>query len=142
MTGTLSTVILMAVTMRSIFGKASWVVLKPFYTYLSPIGIWFAIIHIIAFGSKSWSTLFDKDEYKGHMTISFVSSAFAACVLLVHHIMAIFGTKKVCSSDHLWKHSVVNIANAQFHSLITMVGNVRPELLEGTMHLSKPFDSE
>ncbi len=39
MTGCVSMGLLWFVTMRSIMGKASWIRLKPLYSYISPIGI-------------------------------------------------------------------------------------------------------
>jgi hypothetical protein len=44
------------------------------------------------------------------MSITFVSSMFPACVLLVHHLMGIFGTKKPVADVHLWRHSQTSIA--------------------------------
>jgi hypothetical protein len=110
MTGCVSTVLLWAVTTRSLFGHASWIRLKPLYAYASPIGVWFAVIHVMAFGAKGWNTLFSPDYHNGQMSITFVSSMFPACVLLVHHLMGIFGTKKHVADVHLWRHSQTSIA--------------------------------
>lgn len=110
MTGYVSTGLLWVVAMRSIMGKASWIKLKPLYSYVSPIGIWFGVVHVMAFGAKGWTKLFNKNYHRGQLSITFVSSMYPAGILLAHHIMASFGTKKICAGDHLWKHSVVNIA--------------------------------
>jgi len=114
MTGCVSTAVLWCVCMRSLFGKASWIRLKPLYSYLSPFGIWLATIHVMAFGAKGWYKLFDKSYHRGQLSITFVSSMLPACVLMVHHIFAIFGTKKQVSDIHLWKHSLNNIATQDF----------------------------
>jgi len=133
MTGCISTALLWVVAMRSIMGKASWIRLKPLYSYVSPIGIWFGVIHVMAFGAKGWNKLFNKKYHNGQLSITFVSSMYPACVLLVHHIMATFGTKKVCANDHLWKHSVVNIATDQFDRIITRISDHSPEIVDGTV---------
>jgi len=114
MTGCVSTAILWCVCMRSLFGKASWIRLKPLYSYMSPFGIWLATIHVMAFGAKGWDTLFNKDYHNGQLSITFVSSMLPACTLLVHHIFAIFRTKKRVSNILLWKHSLNNIATQDF----------------------------
>ncbi len=46
-TGAVGTALLWAVATRSIMGKALWIRLKPFYSYVSPIGIWFSTVHVI-----------------------------------------------------------------------------------------------
>lgn len=117
MTGCVSTVLLWAVAMRSLFGKSSWIRMKPLYAYLSPLGMWFAVVHVMAFGAKGWNTLFNDQYHNGQMSITFVSSMYPACTLLVHHIMGIFGTKKRLSGEHLWKHSMVNNATEDFVEL-------------------------
>ena len=122
MTGAVSTALLWVVTMRSIMGKASWIRLKPLYSYLSPIGIWFAVIHIMAFGAMGWNTLFNKNYHHGQMSITFVSSMYPTCVLLVHHVMAFSGSKKICSGDYLWKNSIVKIANAHYNDILANAG--------------------
>merc|ERR1712008_596585 len=133
MTGCISTALLWVVAMRSIMGKASWIRLKPLYSYVSPIGIWFGVVHVMAFGAKGWNKLFNTKYHNGQMSITFVSSMYPACVLLVHHIMATFGTKKVCARYHLWMHSVVNIATSHFDKIIARVSETcAPELLDGT----------
>ena len=133
-TGCVSTAPLAVVAMRLITGKASWIRLKPLYSYVSPIGIWFGVVHVMAFGAKGWNKLFNLKYHNGQPSITFVSSMYPACVLLVHHIMATFGTKKVCANDHLWMHSVVNIATGHFDTIIARVSETcAPELLDGTM---------
>jgi len=114
MTGCASTAILWCVAMRSLIGKTSWFSLKPLYSYLSPLGIWLATLHVMAYGAKGWTTLFKKEFHNGQMSITFVSSMFPFCVLFVHHLMAIFGTKKIVSDSHLWRNSLINIANQDF----------------------------
>jgi hypothetical protein len=108
-TAALGIALLWIVTMRSIMGKASWICLKPLYSYLLPIGIWFSTIHVVAFGAMDFYTVFNPKYYNGIPTISFLSTMFTACILVVHHIMALFHTQKICSDDHLWKHSIVNV---------------------------------
>jgi len=114
MTGCVSTAVLWCVCMRSLFGSASWIRLKPLYSYMSPFGIWLATVHVMAFGAKGWNKLFNRQYHRGQMSITFVSSMLPTCVLLVHHIFAIFGTKKEISDIHLWKHSLNNIATQDF----------------------------
>lgn len=117
MTGCVSTVILWAVAMRSLMGKATWIRLKPLYAYASPIGMWFAVVHVMAFGAKGWNTLFNGDYHNGQMSITFVSSMYPACVLLVYHLFGTFGTKKRVSEIHLWRHSLTSIATQDFINL-------------------------
>ena len=123
-TGAVGTALLWVVAMRSIMGKASWIRLKPFYSYVSPIGIWFSTVHVISFGAKGWNTLFNMNFHNGQLSITFVSSMFPTCVLLVHHIMALFHTKKICSGNHLWKHSVVNVASNHYNKVVAKVKTV------------------
>jgi len=117
MTGCVSTAVLWCVAMRSLFGKASWIRLKPVYQYLSPFGIWMGTLHVMAFGAKGWTKLFKKKYHNGQMSITFVSSMFPAGILLAHHLMATFGTKKQVSDTHLWKNSMINIATQDFVQL-------------------------
>ena len=98
-------------------GKASWIRLKPLYTYVSPIAIWFSTIHVIAFAAIDFYTVFDPKYYNGMPTISFLSTMFSAAVLIVHHVMALFDTKKICSGDPLWKHSIVNVAGKEYNKI-------------------------
>lgn len=123
-TGALGAALLWAVTMRSIMGKASWIRLKPMYAYVSPIAIWFSTIHVIAFGAKGWYTLFNPIYHNGQLSITFVSSMFPTCILLVHHTFTLFGTKKICAGDHLWKHSIVNIATEQSNKMMRKARNI------------------
>lgn len=113
-TGCVSTVILGAVALRSLFGHASWIRLKPLYAYASPAGMWFAVVHIMAFGVKGWNTLFNKDYHNGQMSITFVSSMYPTCVLMVYHLFGTFGTKKKGKTIHMWSHSLTNLASAKF----------------------------
>jgi len=116
-TGCISTVLLWSVAMRSLFGKASWIKLKPLYTYASPIGMWFAVVHVMAFGAKGWVKLFKKEYHRGQLSITFVSSMYPAGVLLVHHLMAVFGTKRHISENEVWRHSVTRIATDECEQL-------------------------
>jgi len=116
-TGCVSTVLLWAVAMRSLFGKASWIRMKPLYAYASPIGMWFAVVHVMAFGAKGWVKLFKKEYHRGQLSITFVSSMFPAGILLVHHLMAFFNTKRHISDKHLWRHSITNIATQEVKGL-------------------------
>jgi hypothetical protein len=127
-TAALGIVLLWVVTMRSIMGKASWIRLKPLYSYVSPIGIWFSTMHVIAFGAMDFYTVFNPKYYNGMPTISFLSSMFTACVLVVHHIMALFHTKKICSDDHLWMHSIVNVACKEYSKIAANVNKVKVNL--------------
>ena len=126
-TGALGTALLWAVAMRSIMGKASWIRLKPMYAYVSPIAIWFSTIHVIAFGAQGWYTLFNPKYHNGQLSITFVSSMFPTCILLVHHTFSLFGTKKTCACDHLWKHSIVNIATEQYTKMSRKTRNTMTE---------------
>jgi len=137
MTGCISTALLWVVAMRSVMGKASWIRLKPLYSYASPIGIWFGVIHVMAFGAKGWNKLFNTKYHNGQMSITFVSSMYPACVLLVHHVMSTFGTKKPCATDHLWKHSVVNVAKVQYDKIISRLSNRNPEFMDGTIRANE-----
>ena len=123
-TGVLGTALLWAVATRSIMGKASWIRLKPMYAYVSPIAIWFSTIHVIAFGAIGWSTLFNPKYHNGQLSITFVSSMFPTCILLVHHAFSLFGTKKTCAGDQLWKHSIVNIATEQNNKIRRKTRNI------------------
>jgi len=123
MTGCVSTVLLCAVAMRSLMGKASWIRLKPLYAYASPIGMWFAVVHVMAFGAKGWTKLFKKEYHNGQLSITFVSSMFPTGVLLTHHLMQTFGTKRHISDLHLWRHSMTSIATKDFNNLRRNVNN-------------------
>lgn len=116
-TGALSTTLLFCVALRSLFGHASWIRLKPIYAYMSPIGMWFGVVHVMAFGAKGWNTLFNKDYHNGQMSITFVSSMFPACTFLTHHLMGVFGTKKRVSDKTLWKNSFIYIATQDFKAV-------------------------
>lgn len=122
-TGCVSTVLLWVVSMRSIMGSASWIRLKPLYSYVSPAGMWFAVVHIIAFGAKGWTTLLNGDYHNGQMSITFVSSMYPACTLIVHHLFGIFETKKHVKNIHLWSHSLTSLATV--HSLKLKEANLR-----------------
>jgi len=117
MTGAISTTLLFCVALRSLFGHASWIRLKPIYAYMSPLGMWFGVLHVMFFGAKGWSKLFQKEYHNGQMSITFVSSMLPACVLLTHHLMGTFGTKKRISDTQLWKHSMIHIANQDFKDI-------------------------
>jgi len=115
-TGAISTTLLLCVSLRSLFGNASWIKLKPLYAYMSPIGMWFGVVHVMAFGAKGWDTLFNKEYHNGQMSITFVSSMFPAGVLLAHHLMGVFGSKKQVSDTVLWKHSLIHMATQDFEA--------------------------
>jgi len=121
MTGCVSTALLGAVAMRSIMGHASWIRLKPMYAYMSPIGVWFATLHVIAFGAKGWTTLFKPEYHHGQMSITFVSSMYPCLVLMTHHFFGLFGTKKRASDEHLWRHSLIDTAHQDFAKLTELV---------------------
>ena len=138
-TAAIGSVLLWVVAMRSIMGKASWIRLKPLYTYVSPIAIWFSTIHVIAFGAIDFYTAFNPKYYNGMPTISFLSTMFSAAILVVHHVMALFGTKKICGCDPLWKHSIVNIASKEYNKIAASVYKLELDFSE-TAHDS--FDEE
>jgi len=117
MTGCISTALLFCVALRSLFGKASWIRLKPLYAYLSPIGIWLAVIHVIMFGYGGWYKLFKYEYHNGQPSITFMSSFFPFGVLVVNFLMAVAGTKKRLGNVHLWKHSATNFAKMQWVKL-------------------------
>jgi len=127
-TAAIGSVLLWVVAMRSIMGKASWIRLKPLYKYVSPIAIWFSTIHVIAFGSIDFHTAFNPKYYNGMPTISFLSTMFTAAILVVHHVMALFGTKKICSGDPLWKHSIVSIASKEYNKIAAKVYKLESDL--------------
>jgi hypothetical protein len=155
-TAAIGSVLLWVVAMRSIMGKASWIRLKPLYTYVSPIGIWFSTTHVIAFGAIDFYTVFNPQFYNGMPTIAFLSTMFTAAVLVVHHVMALFCTKKICSGDLLWKHSIVNVASKEYNKIAANVYKLESNLetleitvecdsldsFENFLYDSKPFDSE
>merc|ERR1711937_7920 len=118
-TGCWATAILFFVTLRSLFGKASWIRLKPLYAYASPIGMWFATAHVVFFGYSGWYKLFQYKYHNGQPSITFMSSMFPIGVLLVNWMMACSGTKTrlVSGGMYLWKHSVVRIAKEEFVGL-------------------------
>jgi len=118
-TGCWATAILLCVTLRSLFGKASWIRLKPMYAYATPIGMWLATAHVVFFGYGGWYKLFKYKYHNGQPSITFMSSMFPICVLLVNWMMACSGTKTrlVSGGMHLWKHSIVRIAREQFNGL-------------------------
>merc|ERR1712176_1100611 len=107
--GCLSTGLLWIVTMRSLYGHASWTALKPIYAYVSPIGIWCATAHVVLMGFLGWNKLFHRDTRNGQRSMTCASTMFPAAVLLVNHLMAVAGSKTRISS-HLWDHSAVNLA--------------------------------
>jgi len=76
-----------------------------------------------AFGAKGWTKLFKKQYHRGQLSITFVSSMFPAGVLLVHHLMAVSGTKRHISDKHLWRHSITNVATDEFNQLRRTVSN-------------------
>ncbi len=110
-------VLLWVGAMRSIMGKASWIRLKPHYTYVSPIGIWFSTIHVLAFVAIDFYTAFNPQYNNGMPTISFPSTMFTAAVLVVHHAMVLFCTKKICSGNLLWKQYILNIASKECNTI-------------------------
>ena len=57
MTGCIATALLFCVALRSLFGKASWIRLKPIYAYLCPLGIWLAVIHVVMYAYISWKKM-------------------------------------------------------------------------------------
>ena len=116
-TGAISTTFLFCVALRSLFGHASWIKLKPIYAYMSPLGMWFAVVHVMAFGAKGWNTLFNKNYHNGQMSITFVSSMFPACIFLTHHFMGLFGTKKRVSDKTLWKNSFIHMGTQDFKAV-------------------------
>jgi len=119
-TGCWATTILLFVTLRSLFGKASWIRLKPLYAYASPIGMWFATTHVVFFGYSGWYKLFQYKYHNGQPSITFMSSMFPIGVLLVNWMLACSGTKTRLVSNngmYLWKHSVVRIAKERFNEL-------------------------
>ena len=89
-------------------------------------------------------------------TILFLSTMFTADVLVVHHAMALFCTKKICSGDLFWKHSIVNVASKEYNKIAANVYKLESnfENLDSTVECesvdnfekflydSKPFDSE
>lgn len=57
MTGCIATALLFCVALRSLFGKASWIRLKPIYAYVCPLGIWLAVIHVVMYAYISWKNM-------------------------------------------------------------------------------------
>lgn len=49
---------------------------------------------------------------------------YPAGILLAHHIMALFATKKICAGDFLWKHSIVNIASGHTKEMVERAGDL------------------
>lgn len=84
-------------------------------------------------------------------TILFLSTMFTADVLVVHHAMALFCTKKICSGDLFWKHSIVNVASKEYNKIAANVYKLESNFenlgesvdnFESFLYDSKPFDSE
>jgi len=117
--GCTSTAFLFCVFLRSLFGKASWIRLKPIYSYLAPVGVWLAVIHTFMYGYANWhKQLFHYEYNKGQPAISFLSTFFTAAVLVVNLSMALLGTKRrVAENQHIWKHSSANFARYQWAKL-------------------------
>lgn len=106
--------ILTAVMIRSLFGKDSWMKLRPMYSFAAPIGLWLATFHVVFMGYKGWNKLFDYSVKKGQPSITFVSSMFPICVLSVNLFLVVFGTKKASSNYIIWKHTCTNAAYLNF----------------------------
>lgn len=113
MCGGIAIALLLMVTLRSLFGHSSWIKLKPVYAYLSPIAIWISIAHVFMFGYTGWDSLFDPESKGGQPSVSWMSTMFAMGVLFINHLFAIAGTKSRLGKQHMWTHSVVNIAKTK-----------------------------
>lgn len=132
--GVVALSLLTAVMLRSLFGKDSWVKLKPMYSYAAPLGLWIATFHVVLMGYKGWYQLFDYNTKKGQPSITFVSTVFPICVLAVNHMLTVFGTKKRVASQHIWRHSVTNAAYVKY----TEIHN---EFLNGVLQKTANDDS-
>ena len=114
MFGAVALSILCAVMLRSLFGKASWVKLRPMYSFAAPLGLWMATIHVVLMGYKGWDQLFKYETKKGQPSITWVSTMFPIAVLTVNILLSIFGTKKRVGSQTILKHSATNTAYVKY----------------------------
>uniref|UniRef100_A0A7S0GH16 Uncharacterized protein n=1 Tax=Proboscia inermis TaxID=420281 RepID=A0A7S0GH16_9STRA len=106
MFGAVALSILCAVMLRSLFGKAFWVKLRPMYSFAALFGLWMATIHVVLMGYKGWDQLFKYETKEGQPFITWVSTMFPIAVLTVNILLSIFGTKKRVGSQTILKHSV------------------------------------
>merc|ERR1711935_641567 len=65
-------------------------------------------------GYKGWYKLFDTQYHNGHPSITFMSSMYPLVVLVVNLCLNMYGTKKRCGGQKIWKHSATNAAHARF----------------------------
>ena len=104
------------VQLRSILGKSSWIITKPVYKYLSPIGVIFATIHVVAFGAPGWYKLFKPEYHNGQMSITFMSSMFPMSILTVWFFMKFFSTPM---PKKLLRNSFVQLAEERYKYAVT-----------------------
>jgi len=104
-------------TIRSLFGTDYWMKLKPIYAFVSPLGIIMSALHVVLMGYKGWYKLFDTQYHNGHPSITFMSSMYPLVVLVVNLCLNMYGTKKRCGGQKIWKHSATNAAHARFNKL-------------------------
>ena len=104
------------VQLRSILGKSSWIITKPVYKYLSPIGVIFATIHVVAFGAPGWYKLFKREYHNGQMSITFMSSMFPMSILTVWFFMKFFSTPM---PKKLLRNSFVQLAEERYKHAVT-----------------------
>ena len=104
------------VQLRSILGKSSWIITKPVYKYLSPIGVIFATIHVVAFGAPGWYKLFKPEYHNGQMSITFMSSMFPMSILTVWFFMKFFSTPM---PKKLLRNSFVQLAKVRYKYAVT-----------------------
>ena len=85
--------------------------MKPVYKYLSPIGVIFATIHVVAFGAPGWYKLFKPEYHNGQMSITFMSSMFPMSILTVWFFMKFFSTPM---PKKLLRNSFVQLAEERY----------------------------
>ena len=115
---TIAFTLITAVAIRSLFGSASWMKLKPMFNYAAPVGAFLATFHVILMGYSGWNKLFNYSSKRGQPSLTWVSSMFALGVLVCHVLFVLFGTKRRSrKSMRVWRHSMTNAAYIKFHDV-------------------------
>jgi hypothetical protein len=118
--GVLAMTCVTILTIRSFIKEGSWMKLQPLYTYVSPLAIFLATMHLVAMGYTGWDSLFDPDSHRGQPSPNFTASMFSLFVLGTHLILSVVGTKKRSRNmGPVLKHSATQTA---FDKLSTLRG--------------------
>mmetsp|Transcript_24456 Transcript_24456/g.36940 ORF Transcript_24456/g.36940 Transcript_24456/m.36940 type:complete len:375 (-) Transcript_24456:1725-2849(-) len=145
--GVTAATLITAVTIRSLFGKTSWIKLKLMYNFVAPLGAFLAAMHVVLMGYSGWNKLFDYNTKKGQPSITWVSSMFPLFVLAAHVFLSIFGTKKRVGKQMIWKHSATYAAfkkhqllNDEFVLALRNQNVVPIHAMNATGHKAKEVD--